>query len=70
MKKQKVVSVRNLPTRPPIILTVVIWLLLDRLKAPGYVWGILGTLICFMWIAFVVGMFNEDMTDIWPKEPK
>jgi hypothetical protein len=70
MSKQKVLHPRNLPTRPPLTVTAVVWLLLDRLHAPGYAVGAIWTFVGFLWVAFIVGLFNEEMVDMWPKERK
>ena len=59
MKQRRVLSALDLPTRLPIMTTIVAWLLLDRLSAPGWVWGIAGTLLVIYWIACVVTLWTE-----------
>lgn len=54
MKKIKVISRKNLPMPLPVGPTIVVWLLLDRLKSPSWVWGAVGTVVAFLWlIAFI-----------------
>jgi hypothetical protein len=64
MKHQKVVSNKNLPTRLPITLSIWVWLLLDRLKAASWVWGVVGTLVVILWAAAIFGIIHEDRTDL------
>lgn len=64
MKKRKVISSKNLPMRPPLIGTLVWWLVLDKIGAPGWVWGVLGTFIFVGWIVFVVDILNRDYVDV------
>ena len=54
MKKRKVISSKNLPMRSPLIGALVWWLVLDKLGAPGWVWGVVGTMVVVAWIAFAV----------------
>lgn len=64
-RKPKVLSWRNLPSRPPWILTAVVYLLLDRWQAAGWVWGAVGTVLFILWVASVWQMIIEDDIDIF-----
>ncbi|MBN9356216.1 MAG: hypothetical protein J0I15_07200 [Herbaspirillum huttiense] len=64
MTKRKVISRKNLPTRMPIALTIALGLLLDRCAAPGWVWGVAGTLMAVVWVAVIFGMFTEDDVEV------
>lgn len=66
--KHKVVSGSNLPARFPITLTIAAWLLMDRLHSPGWVYGVVWTILAVLWIAAIAarGWF-EQPTDIWPE---
>lgn len=64
MTKRKVISRKNLPTRMPLALTIALGLLLDRCAAPGWVWGVVGTLMAVVWIAVIFGMFSEDDVEV------
>ncbi len=65
MAKRKVISGKNLAIRPPILLSVVLWLLLDRLAAPGWLFGVAGTVITVFWILFIVDALNHEDVDIF-----
>lgn len=58
MQKQ-VIAFKYLPSRLPIWTTVVTYLLLDRFKSPSWVWGAVGVIVIFVWIACIVGMYYE-----------
>ncbi len=45
MKRKIVIKALSLPTRSPLGMAIVLWLLLDRLGAPGWVFGVLWTMI-------------------------
>ena len=64
MKKRKVISSKNLPMRMPIIGTLVWWLVLDKLGAPGWVWGVLGTVLFVGWIAAIADIWNRDDVEV------
>lgn len=68
MKKRKVISSKNLPIRPPLIGTLVWWLVFDKLGAPGWAWGVLGTLVVVGWIVFVVDVLNRDYVEVLNSE--
>jgi hypothetical protein len=38
-----------LPTRPPVLFTVMVWLLIDRLDPAGWVIGMVWTLVVLLW---------------------
>lgn len=60
MKKHYVIHRNNFPTRPPIVFGIVLWLLLDRLQAPGWLYGALFCLYGILLIASIVMIFKED----------
>lgn len=60
MKAKKVVAYENLPARLPIWVSATAWLLLDRFKPPGWVWGVVGTIFVFMWIISIVELTREE----------
>jgi len=66
----KVISEKYLPARPPLALSIAIWLLMDRYKAPGWVYGTVGTLMAIDWIVCIVLIFIEHRcapTEIEPR---
>ena len=64
MNKRRVIAMNQLPMRPPIIPTLVYWLVLDRLEAPGWVWGVVVTLTAAAWIVWIVDVLNRDDVEI------
>lgn len=60
MKTYKVISPKDLPRRLPFCQTVVIGLLLDRLQAPGWVWGVAGTIVVAGWIGYIIEIFWQE----------
>lgn len=63
MKKRPVIKRESLQTTPPLLATMVWGLMLDRFHAPGYVWGILGTIVFILWIAYFSLLFTEEVRD-------
>jgi len=61
----KVVSHKNLPTRLPLGLTALVWLILDRLDVTDWVWGGIGALILILWIGAIYRKCREKQTDIF-----
>jgi hypothetical protein len=65
----RVIRLQSLPTRLPIISTAVLGLLLDRIDAPGWLWGALGVIVATAWaatIAFIIWERHADPFD--PRE--
>lgn len=52
-KQTHVISPKYLPPRLPWAMGIVLWLLLDRLQPPGYVWGIAWT-VYGVWCALAI----------------
>lgn len=49
----------QLPARLPIQTTALVYLLLDRWSAPGWVWGVVGTVLALFWVLAVVRMYTD-----------
>lgn len=64
MKRYKVIGRRCLPTSLPITRTLVAYLILDRFRAPGWLWGCVGTYLAFLWIITIVLMVVETQVDL------
>ena len=62
--KRKVIDSKNLPMRPPLIGVLVAWLVIDKLDAPGWVWGAVGLFFAFLWIAWLFDVSTREDTDI------
>lgn len=46
---RRVIDAAHLPMRMPLWPTATLWLLLDRLQMPGWVWGATGLFILTAW---------------------
>jgi hypothetical protein len=54
MKKRTVINIKSLPMRAPTHAAIVWWLLLDRLNAPAWAYGVMWTIVGILVIGFVV----------------
>ena len=66
--KKKVIKYNNLPTRIPLWSTIVAYLLLDKLNAPGWAWGALGLFFVIGWMVCLLSIFNDDYIDIFKEK--
>lgn len=64
MKRDKVVSFKQLPSQLPTTGTAVWLLVLDRLHAPGWVWGVVITLLVLIWIIVIVMMIKKQQVEL------
>jgi len=64
-KRTRVVAYKNLPARLPVWSTITIWLVFDRLKMPGWVWGAAGCLFIILWIVRFIEFWQQVETDIF-----
>lgn len=60
MGKRNVISRNCLPTRLPLMETVILWLVLDFTRADGWVHGVSWTLAALLWVVVVMVMLAED----------
>jgi hypothetical protein len=65
LKKQKVVAAKNLPTRLPIIGTIVWYLFFDKINAPGWAWGALGVILIVGWIVSIIAVYQQESTEVF-----
>jgi len=65
LKKPKVVSWKNLPTRLPITWTITWYLFFDRIQAPSWAWGAMGVIVVVLWIVSTIAVFQQQMTDVF-----
>jgi len=68
--KHKVIAGKNLPAKLPIALSVALWLLMDRYHAPGWLWGVVGTVMAIYWILEIVGICTQEPVDMFDKGPR
>lgn len=62
MKKRKVMMWKQLPSRLPIQDSCVLWLMLDRFQAVGWVKGAAWTSMAIVWAAVIYGFCQEEPT--------
>ena len=60
MKGRDVVARKHRINHLPVGGTVLWWLLLDRLHAPGWVWGATGAILLLVIIGVVVDVWTEN----------
>jgi hypothetical protein len=65
MSRVKVIAYAHLPARLPIGLSLLCWLMIDRLHPPDVWKHIVYTLLGIMWACAVINMFSQDT-----REPK
>lgn len=64
-KKRKVISFSNLPTRPPILATVVYVTALKVYEAPEWLWGAFGLFLFLGWVSAIYDFSTQEKTDIF-----
>ncbi len=62
MKKRNVLSRSNLPTQFPLLSSIVLWLVMDRLNSPQWLYGALGAIMALIWIGSIYTFFTEKET--------
>lgn len=64
-KRYKVFKVKNIPTRPPITFTLLVYLVMKDLNVKDIVWGIVGTLVFFLWVFAINRQAREEEIDLF-----
>jgi len=64
MKRKVVIKSSSLQTRSPVGIAIVFWLLLDRVDAPGWAFGVLWTLVAILALAWLISFFTESVSDV------
>jgi hypothetical protein len=52
----RVIRPSSLPMRCPLVATLVFYLTMDRLSAPGWLFGVVGVIMATVWMAWIYGM--------------
>ena len=55
--EKKLIGLTHIQSRIPILGTIVAWLLLRELDAPGWAWGVLGSVVALSWMAWAYMLF-------------
>ncbi len=63
--KRFVILPKNMPARLPVWSTAVVWLLLDRLKPPEWVWGAVGFLMLTIWLILIYAVCTQETVDLF-----
>lgn len=66
MNARNVISPKNIPASLPYSATIATGLLLDRINAPGWVWGALGTVFAVVWVSVVIDISTRKETKVLP----
>lgn len=67
MSKRTVIASKNLPT-PPLRFAwymVIVWLITDKFDTPGWVYGVVFTILGIFFVTSIVMFFQEDSEDIF-----
>ncbi|MBD8654136.1 hypothetical protein IFT68_00660 [Oxalobacteraceae sp. CFBP 13730] len=64
MKRSTVIKSSSLPMRSPLALAILFWLLLDRLGAPGWAFGVLWTLVGLLVLIWLISLKTESAQDV------
>lgn len=57
---RRVLAGENLPFRMPLWPTVTLWLVLDRLHAAGWVWGLAGLFLLLYWGVWINDVHSRE----------
>lgn len=65
-KSANVLAHKHRAATLPVGPTIVGWLFFDRIGAPGWAWGVLGTLGVIVWVACIYGVFTQvERSPVW-----
>lgn len=64
MKPIKKIARKNLPAPLPLFPTLTLYLVLDKWDAAGWVWGAVGVVMVFIWIACIIELCVADEVNV------
>jgi hypothetical protein len=64
MKRKTVIKATSLPAKSPASFAILFWLLLDRLDAPQWAYGVLWTIVALLAIGFIYQLFTVETRDV------
>lgn len=71
MKKKKVISYKDLPTKSPVSVIVLGWIAMDHWCAPSWLYGVLGTIGAILLLAWALSRFYlEDEVSLLKNDDK
>lgn len=63
-KKIIVLPLDHLPVRMPLIPSIVFYIALDMYKAPGWLWGVVGSIMVLVWIVWAAMAWRQEVRPI------
>lgn len=63
----KVIATKNLPMPMPLQFSLICYLLLDKFQAAGWVWGVVCTVLAFVWFAYFYALATHEYIDLFEK---
>ena len=54
-----------MPAKAPLWQTMVAALGLDRIGAPGWAWGVAGTLFALLWVVAIYNFFKQQHVELF-----
>jgi hypothetical protein len=64
IRTKKVIKLSSMPSRSPAGFGILWWLLLDRLNAPIWAYGLLWTVVGLLAVAFIASWWTEKPCDV------
>lgn len=64
MNKLQYISKGNLSPNLPIQFTALVYLFMDKFNAPGWLWGVVITILVILWLAIFYVLANAKHIDI------
>jgi len=68
--KIKVIALKNLPTKVPVLSSAVIYLYMDKFNASPLIWGIVGTLWGLFLLLSIVAVCTQERVDLFKSQNK
>jgi hypothetical protein len=62
---KKVVAYKNLPTKFPLVPSIVLWLFMDRIHAPAWAWGAVWMFVGLLWVSYFWQMTLQKSVDLF-----
>lgn len=63
-----VINRRNLPSRLPVTSTIAWYLFLEHFNTPGWIYGVVFTILGIIWVVSAFFIYLEEPVDIFVKK--
>jgi FtsH-binding integral membrane protein len=67
MEKKLVIAANEIPMRMPVISSLVWWLFLREIEAPGWAYGAVSVVLVIGWIAWAVQIFMFEHKSVFQR---